>query len=460
MLRIKLLLCALCFVLAGGRVASAQTPQAHPGDVGVTESEEQFDEAARAHKVELHDLGIYRGVPMIVTTRSASPAHGWVPEVLREYYLPGTSVLFYGFHSGQLSTWLITSEGIIAHQTVTTSADQLAAVINDLRLSLDVEAISLSRAPIRRGAQPATVAEEPRIKFQDAGMRADALLLPEPIAEKLKQTKYLIVVPVLGIGSVPYALLRPFSGSEYLIDKMWVSIAPSLFDIAVDDLTSNYNRLSHARTLRWAFGPSIVVGNPDVSSDPDWIFPPLPGAEKEAKTVATMVHAQALTGRAASKSNISDRLSDADFLYFATHGVADPENPVDGSFLALSGSTRDEIHWTAREIQYRRLRASLAVLSACQTGLGKSHDAGIIGLARAFQIAGVAQVIMSLWSVDDEATSQLMQEFISNLNSCVGESECNPAEALRAAILEFKSNHPDPKLWAPFVVFGTFRWAR
>jgi CHAT domain-containing protein len=64
---------------------------------------------------------------------------------------------------------------------------------------------------------------------------------------------------------------------------------------------------------------------------------------------------------------------------------------------------------------------------------------------------------MSLWSVDDEATSELMQGFVSKLKSCKDES-CNPAESLRAAILEFKSGHPEPKLWAPFVVFGTPRF--
>jgi CHAT domain-containing protein len=189
-------------------------------------------------------------------------------------------------------------------------------------------------------------------------LRVDALLLPEPIAENLKETKYLVVVPVLGIGSVPFALLQPFSGSEYLVDKMSVSVAPSLFDIAkADDRSENFDRLlkGHA-SVHFTFGPSLVVGNPVASSDPDWIFPPLPGAAKEATAVATMVGSEALTGRIASKSNVLDRLDErTDFLYFATHGVSDPENPVAGSFLVLSGSTRDEIRWTAREIQSRQL---------------------------------------------------------------------------------------------------------
>jgi CHAT domain-containing protein len=105
--------------------------------------------------------------------------------------------------------------------------------------------------------------------------------------------------------------------------------------------------------------------------------------------------------------------------------------------------------WTAREIQQTRLSARLAVLSACQTGLGKAHDAGIIGLARAFQLAGVPRVVMSLWSVYDDATAELMQAFARHLRAHA------PAEALRQAMLEVKRHRPDPTEWASFVIFGT-----
>jgi CHAT domain-containing protein len=83
--------------------------------------------------------------------------------------------------------------------------------------------------------------------------------------------------------------------------------------------------------------------------------------------------------------------------------------------------------------------------------LGKTHDAGIIGLARAFQIAGVPRVVMSLWSVNDAATSELMQAFVANLRSFV------PAEALRRAMLQVRRKRPHPAQWASFVLFGTPR---
>ncbi|HEY0385468.1 MAG TPA: CHAT domain-containing protein, partial [Pyrinomonadaceae bacterium] len=124
-------------------------------------------------------------------------------------------------------------------------------------------------------------------------------------------------------------------------------------------------------------------------------------------------------------------------------------HPLDGGFLVFSGAGGKESLWTAREIQQTRLRARLAVLSACQTGLGQAHDAGVIGLARAFQLAGVPRVVMSLWSVYDDATAELMQAFARRLRTHA------PAEALRQAMLEVRKRRPNPAEWAAFVIFGT-----
>lgn len=81
------------------------------------------------------------------------------------------------------------------------------------------------------------------------------------------------------------------------------------------------------------------------------------------------------------------------------------------------------------------------------------HDAGIVGLARAFQLAGAKDVVMSLWSVDDEATRDLMTLFMHESAANWGD----PADALREAMLAVRRQHPAPAKWASFVVFGTSR---
>src|SRR5690606_10782670 len=113
------------------------------------------------------------------------------------------------------------------------------------------------------------------------------------------------------------------------------------------------------------------------------------------------------------------------------------EEPLDGSFLALSGG-----RLTARQIQYLKLVGMpLIVLSACQTGLGGPLEAGIIGLARGFILAGAGAAVATLWNVDDTATEQLMVEFVVNL------AAMSPGEALRKAQVSARERQPHPRYW-------------
>ena len=90
----------------------------------------------------------------------------------------------------------------------------------------------------------------------------------------------------------------------------------------------------------------------------------------------------------------------------------------------------------------------LAVLSACETGLGFVNNyMGDIGLKRALKLAGVRTIVVSLWEVSDDATMLLMQHFYSNLAK--GDS---PQPALEKAKEEVKNNFPQPYYWAGFCV--------
>ena len=94
------------------------------------------------------------------------------------------------------------------------------------------------------------------------------------------------------------------------------------------------------------------------------------------------------------------------------------------------------------------LGAPLVVLSACHTGEGYAMEAGVIGLARAFQIAGATNTVMSLWAIDDVATAALMSSFMEALGTLP------PAEAMRKASKQVRSEYPNPAVWAAFNVFG------
>jgi CHAT domain-containing protein len=102
------------------------------------------------------------------------------------------------------------------------------------------------------------------------------------------------------------------------------------------------------------------------------------------------------------------------------------------------------------------LPAELVVLSACQTGLGEEvKGEGLVGLTRGFMYAGSPRVVVSLWSVDDEATSQLMAKFYKKML----QDGLKPAAALRAAQLELwqQQRWQSPFYWAAFTLQGEWR---
>jgi CHAT domain-containing protein len=275
----------------------------------------------------------------------------------------------------------------------------------------------------------------------DRNTPIDEILLPPDIRKALLGIRHLVIVANGVIATNPFAAF-PLTGKELLIDRMSVTVSAGLFDL---------DQMIRPWTGRNEYVNPLVVGDPLVPVTPEWKVPRLPGAANEAALLARRVSAEALLGEAATKSAVLDRMGSARMLYFAAHGVSDPRAPLSGGFLMLAGPTPDEAFLTAGEVQQMDLDANLVVLSACQSGLGFNHDGGVIGLARAFQKAGAPRVVMSLWSVSDEATLFLMDRFQLAAMTNV------PAEALRLAMLDARKKYPDPALWAAFTLFGTPR---
>lgn len=117
-------------------------------------------------------------------------------------------------------------------------------------------------------------------------------------------------------------------------------------------------------------------------------------------------------------------------LHLSTHGFVDRQNESDAmrrSGLILSYGARawegkpvpkdvEDGILTAAEIAALDLSGTdIVVLSACNTALGEVTTEGVWGLQRAFKLAGVQTIVMSLWAVDDEATAVLMQYFYEEL---------------------------------------------
>lgn len=129
--------------------------------------------------------------------------------------------------------------------------------------------------------------------------------------------------------------------------------------------------------------------------------------------------------------------------------------------MALAGANRpdqptgsDDGLLTALEVSGIDLSATeLVVLSSCDSGTGSVvQGQGVLGLRRAFLLAGAQNVLMSLWPVDDDTTAQMMVSFYRNLTTL------SKAEALHQAQLEvigaLRARHgfASPRLWAAFIL--------
>ncbi len=325
-------------------------------------------------------------------------------------------------------------------------------MLSELRTSLDIDINQGSRLPQRRGTESKPKSTEvvhwSNKNINHAIENVSNVLLPGIVGEKISDASHIVVVPALDISTTPFALLRPPGQGAHLIDRAAITVAPSLYELG-DGGRSWFGESAGKGSKSSPIGKALIVGNPKYFPDAKWYFPQLPGAEREAQRAAHLLGTVPLLGSAATKREIIPMAKEASVLYLATHGVASEIEPLKSSFLALSGNSIEESRWTALEIQKTRFKAKLAVLSACQTGLGQVNDAGVIGLARGFQISGVPRVLMSLWNVDDDSTAALMDAFVSELRSNY------PSEALRNAILTTRKEYDHPAHWAAFAHFGT-----
>ncbi len=127
------------------------------------------------------------------------------------------------------------------------------------------------------------------------------------------------------------------------------------------------------------------------------------------------------------------------------------------SALALTADEENDGFLTALEIFRMKIPADLVVMSACETGKGKIYKTeGIVGLTRAFMIAGAPRVLCSLWKVDDEATQALMIKFYELWNPKDGTKGLGAAAALKKAQAFIKGHDKwkHPYYWAAWQLWG------
>lgn len=286
-------------------------------------------------------------------------------------------------------------------------------------------------------------------------------LLIDPIADLLptEADAPVIFVPQGSLFLVPFAALQDTTG-RYLIEKHTILTAPA---IQVLDLTHQQRQ----KVQQAATQSILVLGNPTMPSlapapgETAIPLPELPGAEQEARAIASLLQTKAITGQQATKATLLQKLPQARIIHLATHGLLDDIAGLGTpGAIALAPTSTDNGFLTASEILQLQLNADLVVLSACDTGRGRITGDGVIGLSRSLISAGTPSVIVSLWQVPDAPTASLMTTFYQNWRPAQSDNlQASPdrldkAQALRQAMLTTLEQYPDPRDWAGFMLVG------
>lgn len=325
-------------------------------------------------------------------------------------------------------------------------------------------------------------------KHIDLGKRLYQILV-EPAEEIIRNKRHLIIIPAGLLSYVPFETLiapatnRDLSEQQYLLRKFEITYAPSASILVAQRTNPETNRKGQQFPLV-AFGDPIYregkrypnAGIQDAKLENMALrgfgFRRLEFSGDEVRRIAQIwgIDQNSEHINLRDKATV-ERLRKMDLtkyriVHFAAHAVLGDEvkrivQPALIFSQPAEGETTESVLQFS-DILGLRLNADLVVLSACDTGLGKLRDGeGIIGLTRAFFYAGASSTVVSLWKVEDQSTSLLMERFYQNLKRGLSKSE-----ALRQAKLDIMRStvelkaigmHQDlasPFYWAPFILVG------
>jgi CHAT domain-containing protein len=246
--------------------------------------------------------------------------------------------------------------------------------------------------------------------------------LVEPLLAELS-TPHIIIVPHGSLHRLPFHAF--YDGACYLSDRFEITYAPSA---SVLRYCMEKAEVADARPL--------IVGVAD---------PNAPRVDFEVAALQNIFpEATVLVGERANREDFSRAAQNASFIHVATHATYRQDNPMFSSFKLADG------YLTALDLFSMNCQANLVALSGCQSGLGQIAESDdLLGLTRGFLYAGARSLLMSLWTVSDESTVILMNEFYKEWRA--GSTR---ASALQKAMRTVRLSYPNPFYWAPFVLVG------
>jgi CHAT domain-containing protein len=322
--------------------------------------------------------------------------------------------------------------------------------------------------------------------------------LIQPAEPYLKNVQTLLIIPDGVLHNLPFDLLviqpyedraeenvvfSDYARATYLVQKYPIVYAPSASVLKPDILYHAQQEKQPEKTLlalapfsmeeseespvKPALSQTFLKGVNTVPDEMVKAFPlnPLKFSGQEVQKIGEVFKpkSDSLLADRATKEVVETQSKDYRYVHLSTHGLLDSHHSMYSGIAFWDGLLQ------TYEIFNLELHADLVVLSACETGLGElKKGEGVVGLTRAFMYAGTPSVMVSLWSVSDESTAELMIAFYRKMKGGLSK-----VKALQEAKLELmkgqkevrrdQSGRPEvmtyghPFFWAPFVLSGSWR---
>ncbi len=366
-------------------------------------TEHELLERARRHRLAAPE-----------SSRVGTADAGFDADALQDVLGEGDALVEYGVIDDELFACVVTRDGVALQRRIAAWPAVREAVRS---ARFQIETLGHGAAPVAKHIELLTARAQARL-------RQLHVLLWAPLTGVLARCRRILIIPHAQLGSLPFAALH--DGERSLGERHELAFAPSA-RIALRGL----------RRDPVAARKALVVGESTR----------LPHAAAEARGVAALYAQAALfTGDQATLGSLRAHAAAADVIHLACHAQFRSDNPMFSALHLVDGAL------TVEATEALRLKPCTVVLSACETGLAEEGSGDeMVGLVRAFLVAGAARVLASLWPVDDEVTARFMAHFHSALCRGIG-----PGAALHLAQAEVRRTHPHPFHWAAFILHG--RW--
>jgi CHAT domain-containing protein len=439
-------------LLARGRVASSGGA-GDPASARAQDLRQQISELTRDLERGGNRSGPLRGPSL--DARAMNPAREALDAAQKAYAallveMRETNPAYARLVSGETASWrevaskLAPDEALLEYLT-TDSATMVFVVTRDTleAIELDVSRHALTRLiDFTRETMSRPGPSHPGALWRSPLHRlAQLLIAPVQAAGHLDGKHALIIVPHGELHFLPFqALLIESAPDRFLVERFRVTYAPS---------ASLWLRLSGRRTNAGSDGVLAFAPRTDA----------LPASRGEVEAIRDIYgdRASVLVGSAASERAFRAMAPTKSIVHIATYGILNKHNPL-FSFVELAPEGTEDGRLEVHEVFGLTLSARLLVLSACQTALASGAIADVppgddwVGLVQGFLNAGAANVLATLWSVEDRTTAGLMKNFYGELAAGRSESEAL-ADVQRAALRDPRTAHPF--YWAGFVLTGS-----